>query len=602
LIAALGVALLALAAYIVPLVARDLMATRDLLSVGLGNVSQGDLRVAQSHLEGASDRLRSLPGKILRIVPVLGQNLSAVEAVSTRGISALESGARLLDELGEFGDSSVRVGRADLAAIRSLSTRADAAVDSLQDLRRELRQQRSGWLIPALWSSLGSLERSMADALDRSDNVAALLSVAPDLLGAQERRTFLVLLMNNAESRGSGGILSALGTVSVRNGRLALGRFDYYADLRDRLSKLQRVSAPSDFRTRFGTYKADTTSLVDVTMSPDVPDVALVASRLYRTITGVSVDGAIIIDPHGIAALLPESARVRVSGYRIPSVDLPQFIYSEAYEAFESPVLRRRILLEAGKDVFASLSSLPSLRSLDAPALSSAVGGGHIRLVSFDSDEQSLLSRAEVSGDLTLDADDIVLVTTQNLGQDKLDYWARRLIEHDCTVVTDRPARCSTTVTIRNVAPEVLPAYVTQHKTRATLETLVEIYVPEGASVSELLVNGRQVENSQQSEDGLVAIGTFIRIHRGESVAVRLTYDLELTNAAYSLEVLSHPSAHTAQLQLAVSLPDGYEARGPFDGYSQGFHYEGPLDRAMKFEAELDSPSGIPALWQSLGS
>ena len=132
-----------------------------------------------------------------------------------------------------------------------------------------------------------------------------IADIAPDLLGASGPRRYLVLLVNNAEARPSGGIVSGIGLLTLNQGHIRLGAFHYYTDLAQH--PYRRVAAPPDFERRYHRYNADTTRWVNVTMSPDTEEVAAVAARLYKVTAGKITDGE-------LSSLNPRRGRIAPRG------------------------------------------------------------------------------------------------------------------------------------------------------------------------------------------------------------------------------------------------------------------------------------------------
>jgi hypothetical protein len=593
----------ATSAYVTVPAARDLIAARTILSASADDLSDRDLAAAIGHLERALVRIRSGFGDAIRLVPVIRQNVVALEDLSSRAISALESGRAFTSALEER--RSLLEGSVDRRRIAFLADTAAEASAELGGLQRAVERHRSGWLVPKLWHALDPVERQIIEARDDLEKVTALLRVAPSLLASEGRRTYLVMLMNNAELRGSGGIPSGIGTLKVRDGHFKLGSFDHYSDLREMLPHVERVAAPAEFRERFARYSADTTNLVNVTMSPDVPEVALVMSRLYKRITGIETDGALFADPQGIAALLPPRRQIEIPGLdeRLYPSELPRFIYSTEYEIFEdsSNEFRREILLQVGEAAFSSFASAASRRSLDLSTLGDAFASGHLRLVSSRPQEQALLTRAGTTGELASAARDSAFITVQNFGGDKLDYWTDRAEEHRCDIDRALIAHCISGVRLFNGAPGDLPDYVTQRKRKATLESFLEIYIPAAARVTALTLNGDPISYSEQTEDGRVAVGTYLEIPRRVSAEVIARYDLPV-GRTYSLEMTPQPLAAPARAEVSLSFPSGWTfLRGPGRRTGSTLEYSGSFDATLRFEAaHRPEPSGFTALWESV--
>jgi hypothetical protein len=425
--------------------------------------------------------------------------------------------------------------------------------------------------------------------------------IAP-MLGAEEPRRYLVILINNSELRGAGGILSGLGTLEARDGSLDLGDFNYFGDLADDPPRL--VPAPADFEARFARYFANSTEWVNVTASPDVPDVALVASRLYKLATGIETDGAIIVDPRGIAALMPSDARLSAPGGRgtISKDDLPRFIYSESYALVEDQDRRRKAVLQLGSAAFKE-SIEGGLRDRDAlEDAGAAVRGQHIRVVSFDPAEQDVLEDVGAAGELTPRTVDNVLVTVQNLGADKLDYWMRRSVAHTCEVLSQDLARCLTEVELTNNAPEGLPLYVVQAKRVYGLyRGFIEIYVPRAAELTGVELNGEAAEFYREHEESRTALGMYFRTRPKETSTAAVSYDLPL-EAPYTLAVIPQPLPVDASLRVVIAGRSGWRIEGPggTDAERARISYSGPLDATHEWRSVRDNKRGLSAIWSSL--
>ena len=456
-----------LAAFVGLPVARDLDAARKVIGGAPRRLDAADLRAARGHLADVRDRLRSPAGFALRLLPVLRQNLQALEGVSQATVEVLDASVDLDLTLGAIRRGGViEDGAFRLDAVTSLRRPLDREVASLATLESALERHRNGWLAPPLWDALDGLLERARDWHTSARRASALVDVAEPLLGADAPRHYLVLLLNNAELRGAGGILSGVGTMTVDDGRIDLGEFSHYTSLADP-PPYRSVPAPADFKKHFGIYSADTTRWVTTSSSPDAPDVALVARRLFDLTTGATVDGVVLADPRGLAALMPPDAvlRVPVVGTKLTTRQIPKYVYTRAYQELGGGLdVRRDSLIRVGR---AALSSV--IRGgLDHPKLletaGSAVSGGHLRMVSFEPAEQRALTAAGVSGELGDPPGDGTLTTVQNYGGNKLDPYSERSLEHTCRVAGDGSARCVTRARIENHTPSGLTPDQYQYK------------------------------------------------------------------------------------------------------------------------------------------
>jgi hypothetical protein len=592
------------ALYVTIPVNRDLNAAKGILSSDIDELTAADVDAARARLASADDRLDSIPAALLRLVPVARQNLNAVDEAVDAATPVLDDARAVLGRRKEIEQVGlVDGGRINYETIGALKGPLANLAQSLAELRDRLEAGRSGWLLPFVWDELGDLAARAEELAGVTERAATAAELAASMLGADGRRTYLVLLMNNAELRGAGGILSAVGTVSLEDGSLRLGNFFYYGDLLRRPP--ESVPSPPDFARRFDRYRADTTIWVNTTASPDVPEVALVAARLFELRTGMTTNGSLIVDPRGIAALVPREATVPTPGAsppRLAAEDLPDFIYSESYAELDDRDSRRhRAILELGTAAFRTivrrgLTDLESLRPIGE-----AIAGGHIRVVSFEREEAEALATLGITGDLATEARDSSLVTIQNFGADKLDFWIERSLSHNCSVQA-QSAACTTQVDLTNSAPTGLSDYVVQDKrSYAFYRGYLEAYVPAEANVSAVTIDGRPARFYPEEEDGRTSLGTYVSIPRSETTSLVVSYDLPLSTRSYSFEMTPQPLAHDADVSVSLELPEDWVATGPGGASGTGtYRYSGPLDGRILISAAPITRWGIPALWESL--
>jgi hypothetical protein len=157
-------------------------------------------------------------------------------------------------------------------------------------------------------------------------------------------------------------------------------------------------------------------------------------------------------------------------------------------------------------------------------------------------------------------------------------------------------------VTIANEAPAGLPEFVTQYTPYGLFKNYVEVYVPAGARLTGVEVDGEPAGAFTEREDGYTAVGVYVEIPRGERTVVSVGYELALEDDAYSLEVIPQPLAHDAHLDVAVGLPTGWTAEGDGDVEGGVLRYSGDLDSRMEWRAAPRDAGGITGLWDALVS
>ena len=572
----------------------ELREARSAVTVPVQHLTNERGRRARLQVGNALRRLDSTAGDLLERVPLVGAHIRAMEDVAEAALPTLDAGLKLLAQIDAVRARLLDLGRVRLEALSSLGPSLATEVSALANLRRQVAAHLKDGLIPNARSALEGVDGRAQEMQITGEKARRLVEIAAPILGSKGKRTYLLLMLNNAELRGGGGILSGLGTLEVDNGRFRLGRLHYYGDLADNGSR--RVPAPREYRRRFGTYKADTTLLINTAFSPDFVDVAVVASRLFRLLTGTKTDGVLGLDPRGVAALLARDATVRAprGGRWLSRDQLPKYVYSDAYRGYRyhpgHQAQRRAGILEIGRQAFRSFLTrgLSDRESLERAA--SAFAGGHLRFVSFNPRELRVLNDLGATGDLAPVRGDSLLVTAHNFARtgifgSKMDYWARRIVRHRCEIESRGRDSCETRVTLRNEAPQGLNLYVAG-RPYALLRNYVEMYVPRQARLTGVNHDGRAVEFRQQFQAGRRVIGIYVEVPRGSHTTLDVRYELKRRpGQPYSLVAIPQPLSRDAKLDIQLELPTGWSVEGPGEADGDVWRFSEPWDCTVEIRA-----------------
>ncbi|MGH2752447.1 MAG: DUF4012 domain-containing protein, partial [Actinomycetota bacterium] len=515
--------------YVALSVALDLTTARRVLFKDPQRLETADVNEARERLDRAAETLESPPAKLVGWLPVVHQNFAAVQAVVEDAGPLLRAAQKLAHAVQAARDEDVvEDGAVDLDLVTRLEEPLREQGAAAGDLADTVEAHRNGWLLPLLWSEMDELAARVRGLEGSTRTAAELTSLAPQMFGRDGDRTYLVALMNNTELRGAGGILSGVGSVTVRGGRMSLGEFTHYGALADD-PPFRKVPAPPDFERHFGTYKADTTRWVTATSSPDLPDVALVARRLFQKTAGVDTDGVIFVDPRGLAAMMPPEVELEVptTDTSLTAAELPLYVYRDAYSELGGGAARRRdSLIGLGAEAFDVILKRGFNRPAVIRSTAEAFAGGHISMVSFDPEEAGALDRAGLSRDLGDPVYDGALATVQNVGGNKLDSYARRSVHHACRIDGENPTRCVTDVAIANHTPPGLSRFEHQYLPYGLFKNVVEIYVPKEAELASVETDGERADFFEADEDGFSAVGVYVELPRNQRTEVSVVYEL----------------------------------------------------------------------------
>lgn len=195
-----------------------------------------------------------------------------------------------------------------------------------------------------------------------------------------------------------------------------------------------------------------------------------------------------------------------------------------------------------------------------------------------------------------------MLVTGQNLGDSrgngtKLDFWVARDVEHGCAV-RGSEASCTTRVTLENKAPKGLSPYVAG-RPYGVLRNFVEVYIPGTSSVESVVRDGEATDFFEEGQDGRKSIGVMVRLERDGSSTIEVDYTLR-SPGGYTFEAMPQPLAHDAHLQIALSVPEGWEIIGPEGRFDGDFRHSGPFAGPVRLAARPIDPPGLAGLWLRL--
>ena len=206
-----GVAVLAVGA-----VGVSVLSVRNDLSQGNRQARQavdllntGDYRQATARFDDASRAFasvdRQLSGPLARLavlVPGVAQNVTAGADLATTASSAT---AQISDSLAQVDADSLRVidGAIDVEAIRAVEQPLNDVQASLTELRDVVDGLQSPWLLGRIQTELDELNAEFDDKQPQLDNAIEAVRLAPQLLGGDGVRRYMVLFTSPVEARGT---------------------------------------------------------------------------------------------------------------------------------------------------------------------------------------------------------------------------------------------------------------------------------------------------------------------------------------------------------------------------------------------------------------
>jgi hypothetical protein len=508
-------------------VEADLTSVRDAVAASDWEAALDALPTAAASVDALSAETAGLPWRVLESLPVVGSTATATTGLAG-SLDDLLSAALPLEPLGRrvlSGDIRSPEGAVDVAALSSAAPQLKDLAVALELASDRLNAVDVASVREPVASAITELASVSAEYAPTVANAAEVVERMPGLLGASGPRTWLVLLQNPAEARGTGGFVGGFVTLSADEGQLAVESSGTSGDLATTKIPVDGVS--EDDRIMWGPYL---TSWNDYNLSPHFPLTATqsVAGMKAR---GVDVDGVIAVDPAVVAAIMRATGPVTVGDRTVTADDVEQFFLVDVYREYPDPVERDEVSMQIVGSVLSSvLGSSPDLRVL-ADSLAGPVSEGRVRVWSADPGEEDWLAGTAVGGVLPNGPGPVVAVTFNNSAGNKMDAFVATSVDYTAgTCPTAERASSSLRVTLRNDAPTDLPGggnYGRVDKPRApegSTSMLVHLYLPVDTYDEVATIDGEPADMYPEVVGERLAWWVVVDIDRGQERVIEMTF------------------------------------------------------------------------------
>lgn len=452
----------------------------------------------QGHAARARSAADTWPWQIAEQAPFIGPTLHAVRE-STVAVDELAQGA--LPALADVDPALLRPkdGAFDVAAISQLSgplSTASTAADRAADAVRDVDIAETPGVLQGPLGQLTGAVRGLQPALSRA---IAVMPVLPSLMGADGAKNYLLLVQNNAEARGTGGIPASVVLLKVENGKMEIAQ---QATSRDFTNTRKESILPLDpevvklYDDKIGRYSQDITSTPDFAMSADF-------ARAYWTESfGTPVDGVMSIDPVTLSYLLDATGPITLAtGDELTSSDAVKILLSDVYARYPDNADQDAFFASAAVEVFDAVSSGDFAPVSFATALVRAVDENRVYFYSFDDTARAAFADSRLLGPLPSTDDDqqtTLGVFINDLTEAKLSYytWMSADVSVDrCSAVPTYTTTVTFTNALDRATSDGLVRYVDggRHFPKGTIGTDMQFYGPSGATFVKASFDGVDV-------------------------------------------------------------------------------------------------------------
>jgi uncharacterized protein DUF4012 len=541
---------------------------------------------ARSEFDAAQSAMSNPFVSVAASIPLLGRAPDAIRTAAQVGVLVADAGEGLSSAVGRLrGGLEALSLSGERIPVRALGRFRPAVVDALSKLEdaERLAEGVATTFVPGAVADAGDQLRSaLSQSVSALTSTDAMLRALPEFAGMERPQRYFLAPQDPAELRGTGGSFSYWAILELERGRISLQPFHY-------IEELPNVDQP-DWPTRaleaaYGSVNA-AGDWDYVNAPPDGPTAAAFISQLWEHADRGPIDGVIMMDPYALSSMLEATGPVQVQGlpFSLTNSNAVSFLTNGAYLLPGDARVRRGYLglaaLRIFRDFLAEANGYAAFR-----AIVDAAVGGHILLNATDPALQRDLHTAGVTGAIApAPGDDLFALTINNLAGNQADYYVRRTIDYDVTLLSNGQGRATATMTIENDSPSDPP-------TRALTALLLPDAGPADLEVGETLAqatitcgNGcRLIEASLDGDDfpmtdhtvgGLQTFTGILRTPPQASSTLTMTFDLgavwhgDGAQGSYALSIPTQPVVLLTAGTVTIHAPNGMTIAAASPGMS----------------------------------
>lgn len=526
-------------------VQRDLRRGQDLLSnLDLHTV---DAMGGLDHVAAAASADLDSADRVARHSPFL-RVLDVVPGVRTQ-VDGLRDLTAASSQIGHLGSSAATNIAAALDATKSGGPKArvtlvDTVLTEITKLKGELAAVHvgaEGRLLPPLRSARERLTKKLADAGPKLDDATTLSTALRGFLAGP--RKYLILGGNNAEMRAV-GVTTTAGKALIQDGQVTVGDF-MSTDKVD--LDYPGIAIPQEIQDLYG-FLGPSQAYTSAVMTPNFPTAGQISHDISPHNPIGPIDGVIFVDTVTLQQLLSVIGPVTVDGITYDEHNAASELINKNYQRFQTSadsLERRDAQGKVAKAIFDAINARSFSITKLAAVLSDAANGRHLLAWSADPAEENLWEKVGADG---ATAKDDVVITSQDLGGSKLDYYTRLAANAHVQDLGDH-YRVALDVTVINPKKtEPIAPYIAGG----------DVYVSPGQYGSFLTLSLPKSAYDLDNPDGLSQTGpdgplyvytTILRVNEGDENVQHFSFSLPKTD--HTLRIV--PSARIAPIPWTVN-------------------------------------------------
>ena len=435
-------------------------------------------------------------------------------------------------------------------------------VDSELQSGRELQLD----LTTSLTKQLQTLTNDLPAVRHKINQARLLLPLVPSFIAQDSKKTYLVLFQNSAELRPTGGFIGSYGLLSFEKGKLLDFSVEdiYAAD-----GQLQGyVEPPEPIKEFLG---QNSWFFRDSNWDPDFTVSAPRAEWFLNKTTSRNVDGVIAVNLPAVKELLAAAGPITLSDYNeeVTSDNLfERAEYHSEIDFFPGSTQKKDFLGALAREIFDRVknSSASGMLKL-SQALETSLAQKQLLFYLHDAGSQRLLLEQNWAGalfapSLNPAADqpitgDYAFSVEANLGINKANYFLKRSLEQQLTLLKNREILSVTTIEYQNQSPaDAWPGGI--------YRTYLRQYLPQNSTLISVKVADAKL-NLKDIDQAIVGdklvLGFPVTVPVKNSLKVEITYRLNdplaIANQQGRLAVVvaKQPGTLADPLKVIVNYP-----------------------------------------------
>lgn len=312
---------------------QELAVYKDALMNGKSDeLSSSAASLAQS-TQTMADRLSSPLWTAAEIVPVYGQDVRQGRELVSVANDFMHNG--LLPFSNDLNGVSIKSlvkdgGQVDIPILQKVVNAVLAIKVPLTDTIHKI-QSLETFHIQRINDVLEGAQSTLSQASDLLDEADDVLPQLPVMLGADgQTKTYLVVALNNVETRSSGGFPGAWGTMTVTDGTITLN--GDFASLQGERQESGTGFTPTDEESAAFDMGSAAFNPGSSMMTPQFPRAAEAAAQSWLAFKNQAVNGVVAVDPVFLQSLLAVTGQsVDVNGIHVDGSNAATVLMHDTY-------------------------------------------------------------------------------------------------------------------------------------------------------------------------------------------------------------------------------------------------------------------------------